>query len=537
MTLRDDDTLMLAYVYGELESDEVRAFEQRLEADPGLRAEVDGLLATRELLVEDARYGEASGVDLPPAHLTDAILRAEVLARPPEIRQAHARGASGGFLARIQLWFVGGGLAVAAAAALLLVVKEGSTPAPDMAAPAAESVPKQSEAQRPAAGMAKEGTGQDALPRGAVAEAEPEAAATFADAPAEPLAEATASGLAEEVGGLGKLSRDGARSSGGAGRGTLSDPALEEKPQKAAEQRAEKQDKLALPTPPLEALGAGDAEGFAPADAEEDAADRAPAKDAAKAKQKPGASLDEDIRGGRLERAAEASEHKREQPVLQQGPARGMTTSGSSTSVAPSPSAAPPAPPALPDVVRRQLAKKRSARSRAPARQSAKPGTELGQNNERFDALQLTLVTAERELSAGRALEALDLFTSVTRQDPRGALMGVVPYVGRMRALQALTRHAEVLALLPTVKRPGIQATGVPEGLLVAARSAEALGDFVLARQLYRELLVVKEQRKEAEAALARLDADPRVRSNARYDDALEAEAAPAAASEPRGKN
>src|SRR5690606_5068915 len=86
-----------------------------------------------------------TGLDLPPPHLTDAILRAEAIARPAEIRQGALRqeqgaNGSGGFLARIQLWLVGGGLAVTATAALLLVAKDGESPEAEMmpqAAPAA----------------------------------------------------------------------------------------------------------------------------------------------------------------------------------------------------------------------------------------------------------------------------------------------------------------------------------------------------------------------------------------------------------------
>ena len=46
----ETEALMLAYVYGEMSESASASFEEELSKDPALRAEVDGLLATRELL-------------------------------------------------------------------------------------------------------------------------------------------------------------------------------------------------------------------------------------------------------------------------------------------------------------------------------------------------------------------------------------------------------------------------------------------------------------------------------------------------------
>lgn len=532
MTLPDDDSLMLAYVYGELSDDEARAFEARLAADPGLRAEVDGLLATRDLLGQDARYGEISGADLPPPHLADAILRAEVIERPPEVRRAHATNGGGGFLARVQLWLVGGGLAVGAAAALLLVAKDGAMPEPEVAgeAPAVQQAPPAEATE------------------GAEEAADDKAKVATGAAPAEPMA--VPAGESQTGADLlpGQAPADGA---GKLEIAALDDVAAANAPeQKAAGARrkkeltpmslkkaAERRDAFEL-----RPIGGGDGEAYAepgldeargvpmktPVEQAESSA--TPVEEAEspatrglgaggmgvaseRADGKPGASMPStDARGGRY----------------------GSSTSGAPTSSAPAPTATPVGPPPLPEAARRQLARKRAERKDAPARESAKGKARA--NEALAEELQLTLLTAERELEGGRALEALDLFTAVTRRDPRGALTGVVPYVGQMRALQALSRHREVLALLPLVKRPGIRATGVPEGILVAARSAEALGDVVLARSLYRELLVVKDKRKQAEDALERLDALSAVRSKAaresHYDAAADEPAAAAPAEE-----
>ena len=63
---------------------------------PALQAELQGLRAVRRLLDDDTAFGVDSGADLPPAHLFDAILRAEVAARPDVIRQAIVAGHSPG---------------------------------------------------------------------------------------------------------------------------------------------------------------------------------------------------------------------------------------------------------------------------------------------------------------------------------------------------------------------------------------------------------------------------------------------------------
>ena len=52
------DDVIVAYVYGELRGDEARAFEDRLEGDPDLRAEVEGLMAARALWAIRAVFGD-----------------------------------------------------------------------------------------------------------------------------------------------------------------------------------------------------------------------------------------------------------------------------------------------------------------------------------------------------------------------------------------------------------------------------------------------------------------------------------------------
>lgn len=507
MTRPDDDSLMLAYVYGELSDEEARAFEARLSADPGLRAEVDGLLATRDLLQQDARYGEVTGADLPPPHLLDAILRAEALERPPEVRQAQASSREGGgFLARIQLWLVGGGLAVGAAAALLVMTK-GAMEAPEAAAEAPALAPA------PPAAMAREEepAAEGAPPsgalgaRGAVSSSAPERKSSlggsFDDGRSKGLEDAQGGGAAPGGGGVpASRAREAAPS--------------EPRPMAEGAKKASKAQKAApadvTDAKPLvqksvqkkeRAIGAGDGDAYA-----DDAAFEAEA-------------------GAEAEGPAPAAEAT---PLALDAASGRATSTGSAPAASQSPrplaDAEPKGPPPLPEAAKRELEARRAERSPAarPLPKGKTPGSQA-----LADELQLSLLTAERELQEGRPLEALDLFVAVSKRDPRGVFTGVVPYVGQMRALAALGRHREVLALLPTVKRPGIRAHGVPEGILVAARSAEALGDLTLARSLYRELLAVKEQRTEAAAALQRLD---EARAKHRADSAASepAKAAPA---------
>lgn len=147
----ETEALMLAYVYGELSEGAATAFEEQIAGDADLRAEVDGLLATRDLLDMDVRYGEESGLDEPPAHLREAIFRAEALARPADLRQAIVQRAAPAdeaapLLHRLSTWLLGGGLALgAAAAALVVVTSSGEMKAPeaDLAAPASAERPEE----------------------------------------------------------------------------------------------------------------------------------------------------------------------------------------------------------------------------------------------------------------------------------------------------------------------------------------------------------------------------------------------------------
>jgi hypothetical protein len=82
------DNEITAYLYGEMPETQVHAFEKRMQEDPDLLAEVEGLRATQEFLDADLKSGIENGADLPPPHLLNAIMRAEIIERPASIREA-----------------------------------------------------------------------------------------------------------------------------------------------------------------------------------------------------------------------------------------------------------------------------------------------------------------------------------------------------------------------------------------------------------------------------------------------------------------
>jgi len=125
------DDRVLAYVAGELSPDARRAFEGEMARDPSLRAEVEGMLALQAMLDDDMHEGLHTGDDEPPPHLVDAIMRAEALLRPAEIRAAasglsisarddHAPKSS--LVSRLSSWIFGGGAAVLVAGAFVFLV-------------------------------------------------------------------------------------------------------------------------------------------------------------------------------------------------------------------------------------------------------------------------------------------------------------------------------------------------------------------------------------------------------------------------------
>jgi anti-sigma-K factor RskA len=512
MTDRDDTyALALAYVYGEMDTAESRAFEARLDGDAELRAEVDGLVATRDLLKMDARYGEESGVDLPPPHLADAILRAEALSRPPEIRAAVAKasgeGSGSSWVQKLSLWLVGGGVAVTAAAAVLLFTTTGDEMAPEAAALEAPA------AAEPAASadrfLAEKASATGASADGLLEEAK------AAPEPAEPPPPA-----------------EGAESAGDDGDAMVGGKAADMKPDLAAAPPA---DAPKLDAPATAAFGdaRGDKGGVAGLDFAKDQADAEADEDAParargfKAEAPLGSSGPGGGGGGfAAGRASGAPAKSAAQPMP-------VADSAPEAEPTPAPAAKKPAtrgPPPMPGIVKELT--KRKAKRRSPRVSKKAEFRQQTRDAERENDANFAFATGDRELTAGRYLDALDEFRKASKLDRTGKLLGIGPYLGMMKAYQGLKDHRSVLGLLPTVRKPGLKAPGVADGLLVAAVSAEALGDWRQAERLYKDLLPLKAYAARAQAGLDRVyKGSAKLRSRAMDDAAMESAAeAPAEA-------
>ncbi|MFZ9888660.1 MAG: hypothetical protein ACO3JL_14265 [Myxococcota bacterium] len=500
MTRPDDDNLLIAYVYDELAASDRDAFEARLAADPALQAEVEGLLATRSMLGADARFGEQTGLDEPPPHLRQAILQAEVLARPREIRAAAASAAPQGFLLRLSTWWIGGGLAASAAAAVLLLVRES----PDTEDLSLESAPSAQLAKASADAIAADSrAAAQAAARGAPPEAPAEAPEGDEGGSGSASAErAVASPVGSASGG------PGGRSLGLAGAGSA---------------------------------GGGSAAGVIGGLAQHDAAlgfagasdirelDDTPQADAATAAPSGGAAPKGLAEAEALWEPPSAAEAAADN----EGRAEAKASRSAGAPPAPAPEApaasAPvrlPGPPPLPAVVKAELARGRAAaKKRDESRRKQKSAVPQAagpqdQANPLGMELEQGLLAGAQELAAGRPFDALEIFRGVASRDPRGVFVGVAAYVGQMRALVALKRSQEALALLPLVRRAEPKASGVSEGVQVAAEAAEQMGDRALAVSLYRELRRDPARRVAADRALARLQAQEPVSSKAAVADA-----------------
>lgn len=447
---------ILAYVYGEMTLDARRAFEEKMAAEPALRAEVDGLLATRAWLGTDARFGQASGQDLPPPHLVDAIVRAEAIARPASVREALQTlpppSAARGWLQRLNHWLVGGGVAVAATLAFWIskgTPEPENLPVADSALAvepsgrkkmAPESPPQLKRSDAPegpatnaalfaAPGAARRVAGDEAASAEAPGGVRPE--------PVQETKSAELGGLAEG-GGAPFQARTGPSSRAPAAR-------LAQEPSAAPPAaKAQKEIAAARETPPPTALSAQEA---------------------------PAAFADADM------------------PTSSDAP-------GDAESVARGPEDAPPIfapahsaqPPQPKDVARAFAASKRRRQERfSPERQKQLQLREQLRKQEVQNAAEMTLATAGIALTEGRNDEALELFVRASHEDRAIGALGAAPFIGQMRALLALGRAEQALALLPTLqKRTSGQSEERALAHWLAGQAAERLARLDEAKSHYR---------------------------------------------------
>jgi hypothetical protein len=543
----ETEALMLAYVYGELSASDARAFERRLDADEELRAEVEGLRATRDLFGRDAAWGEASGTDAPPPHLVDAILTAEALARPPAVRQAAlARAAATSappLTARLSRWLLGGGLFVGAAAAFLLVV----TRAPQELLLSADSMELSERSGRPDRRLAVAETWKSAAaehpaeappPPAQPEEARPSAPRAVA---AEPFAAAVPGGdegegaPADEPGGLadGMAARD-ERQPPGVG--------LSSAPSTAALQGgfdiatgAGVAQAAPDPRPAASGLRAGgpsrelaDAQPSPPADAagEKKLSQSArPAPKPTEARPRRESAARSKDAAADFPKRAPANKSDRRDGAEGAGPPVAMSPAPAAGALAPRAEEPAPARPlkagkgdpgisadsaddaldALPTIA----SKEEIDQNRAKAGAKTKTKSALGEAKSLERARQVELAnlafaTGERELVRKNWLLALDEMAKAAQLDRDGAL-GASPYLGQMRAYLGLKRPGDAVRVARQLLKRDLKQVDVVAALVLGAQTAEQTGDLRNARELWSRLLEAPAERGRARAALDRL--------------------------------
>lgn len=526
-----DDALVLAYVDGTLAAPLRAEFETRLASDPDLRAELEGLRALRTLLDGDAVWGRDSAVDAPPAHLVEAIVRAEVAARPDEIRQAVALARSSPeamkqqpLWARLQSWWLGGGVVVGAAAAVLFVVSRDESqilaPAAKTAAAEQTAAPVMPATTKPKNDKAGEGLVAAAL-----------------DDNAGNASTADGAGLADNE----------AQLQGGLTRRALPDPAPEGGGGRAANEKLQKpEQKLELREEGKLAL-AKDAKADAFAFKEEEKPAEPPSP------KKATRSLDG------LRSAGDSDSDSFDDSGLDRGNAAlGASAGKGPTAAAPAPPPPPPmaapmdapapstsstaptapttttpttTPPTTPpttvgsggyvsvgeatsrfrevvkakktakieqerkDLKARSQAADKSKGNRAPAAPGS-PSSDMTpteardeiERNKRIDNASVMLGTAEHELAGGRANEAVEL---ATRAEAAGAgSLGLAPASTQARAYVLLKRNADAARVGSRLLQGDPADPVLVDGMIAAADGASAIGDRRLAERLLQRALL-----------------------------------------------
>ena len=479
---------------------------------PALQAELQGLRAVRRLLDDDTAFGVDSGADLPPAHLFDAILRAEVAARPDVIRQAIVAGHSPGtspattaaptpaWWQRLSSWMVGGGVLTAAAAALLINVQrtpnlqdDASLVMPRAAAPAVAPPPPPPSMPADALGFAVEEAPATAatmaspgeMAEGSLGKADARLE-TKAQGPTPDLAKGAvaAETMADGRSGLGA-------SGGGNGRGDVAgatfdaigkaDNSLNDS--RTDDSRADDSladDSLAEKVTVLPTMmgAAGKPSPVAKDVADRDAASAPSAEPAA-----PAVKTGTEIRRVFQERLAAKQEARREASA----PAKAKKSTSSRSATAPSPS--PPSSSA-------------AARSRS--------FDELERDRQAQEANGI-LVTAENELSRGRFAIAVDL--AQRAEAAAGGTLGLAPASTLARGFLGLKRPADAARVGSRLLGGDVADAQIVDGLLAAAQAALQIGDRPLATRLVQHALAPANidvaRRARAQALLAKIRAVP----------------------------
>jgi hypothetical protein len=494
---------IISYVYGDLSSEERLAFEKVMAADPAVRAEVDGLQATRQLVDEDMDQGETHGFDAPPAHLEAAILHAETIARTDEVRAAVGNAPERpvvGIWERFRIYLGGGGIVAAAAAAFLVHVQsQNAGPEPTLASLTAKTA--ESPVNEPVvADDPRKDVGflEGRLVDDWVKPNEQPAAGAIQGSESKRRQQQDSKGSKSSK----PSKRDAAFNLSVAD--TLAP--LDQAPGKSASPPASE-----LGTPASE-LGAREpsvaAAPVASAEIEEEEASRGYGRAAAQIKQ-PKTKTPAGVRGsGSKSNAPQLGSHglkkagadeamvaKEDKPAAARSFAEKSAPSPEPAKVAKAGRAMMDTesrgPPQLTKKESSFLRKRRSSRALATGKKAKKREQDLNEmvRAREMNDENLTLATAERELAMGRPAEALSLFVELELRDPNGRVFGFLPTVGRMKSLLALNRCKDAERLFPKVQKGTLKEPGVNDAYWVMGQCAEKSKNHKKAIKYYAVLL------------------------------------------------
>jgi hypothetical protein len=542
-------------------------------AAPSLQAEVKALQAVKALLRHDEAWGKSSGTDAPPAHLLDAILRAEVAARPDAIRQAVALAidppvpAATRLWAKLSSWLLGGGVVVGTAAAILITIQRapGEALAPAAAQSAATTMAAPTVAAKtmaaktmaaptlaaPTLAGAVEADGSSLGPvkkmATALTEASEAPAASDQAMPAENAERAERAGGSGGGGGLavGAMVAKSAMASPDGRMDALND--LDEAPAKQASPAARREAGWGVVEGQDEGSLAGATRAGAKADRmadrvaddmADDMADEAPARMGVSAA-KPAPSLSpppppasppmatapapriisaEEARRSFMLQREQAKERARASKDGEPAPAgaRGRATNEAESK------AKAEAPP------KGAAGKNADKKSAAEARDSAGEAREQMARQRQLQEANSLLLTAERELSIRRYDSAVDLARRA--ETIAGGGLGLGPASTLVRALLGLKRFAEATTVAARLLQGPAADPQVVDGMMAGAQAAQQVGDQRLAQRLLERAASADNtdvsRRQQAQQALKALKALRNTGTGAPAKRAAEAEAA-----------
>ncbi len=474
------DALLLAYVDGEMDTAARVLFESRVNADPGLRAEVDSALAVKQLLRADAQFRTDAKLDVVPAQLLEAIVRAEVLARSETVKRAivsNTAPVASRLVNRVSTWFLGGGVLAAAAVVVLYVGPHAATEAPSSAQPQAPTAALDSTSPQGAAG-AREADGAVASALGGA------------------LGGASANGFADDP-----ATRD-ALAQAHAGKAASAEVA--ERVGRADAVKDSKADlsERRMPPPPPSAASAGAGSDSA------GGVGRAASEGVTLAKEKLSAPISS-ARDEEVALSADKMAQTRQQPEAKRknGSSDDVQLPASPAMVASSPKVSTPTassaslddapkPSSQTDAKRRLADARKKAPSKAAAADSPTQMRDL-------ELANLAFSTGLNELKNKRYAEALDAFETAERGDHKKTL-GLSPVVGQMRVYTALKRYADVARLGGRLIYADIHKPDIIDGLRMGADAADRTNDALMAEQLWTRLLESPKDRPQAQRALQR---------------------------------